>query len=51
MNGRDIAVSAVQLHGDERAQAWRRFTKRAPWFTGFQKKTDRELPVIRLTPR
>ncbi|WP_228389409.1 nitroreductase/quinone reductase family protein [Cumulibacter manganitolerans] len=51
VNGRVIAVTAVQLHGAERAEAWRRFTKKAPWFAGFQKKTDRELPVIRLTPR
>ncbi len=49
--GRRIPVSAQQLHGAERALAWQQITTTAPQFAWFQHKTDRELPVIRLTPR
>ena len=43
-------VSVEQLEGDERAAAWRRITERAPRFRGYEEKTDREIPVLRLTP-
>ncbi len=49
--GHELAVTAVQLHGAERAQAWQQITTAAPRFAWFQHRTDRELPVIRLTPR
>jgi deazaflavin-dependent oxidoreductase (nitroreductase family) len=48
---RRIPVSAEQLHGEERGQAWQQITAAAPRFAGYQQKTDRELPVIRLVPR
>lgn len=51
IGSRTIAVTAEQLHGDERAQAWQQITTAAPRFARFQSETDRELPVIRLTPR
>lgn len=51
VDGRTVAVTAEQLHGPERAEAWRQITAAAPRFAGFQKKTDRELPVLRLKPR
>ncbi len=54
VDGRTIAVTAEQLHGAERAEAWQQITATAPQFARFQRKTDRELPVIRLirlTPR
>ncbi|MBS2963288.1 nitroreductase family deazaflavin-dependent oxidoreductase [Actinocrinis puniceicyclus] len=51
IEGRQVAVTAVQLHGAERAQAWQQITTAAPQFAWFQHRTDRELPVIRLTPR
>lgn len=44
-------MTAAQLHGAERAQAWQRITATSPQFGRFQQKTDRELPLIRLTPR
>jgi deazaflavin-dependent oxidoreductase (nitroreductase family) len=37
------------LAGDERATAWRRIVAEAPQFAGYETKTDREVPVIRLT--
>jgi deazaflavin-dependent oxidoreductase (nitroreductase family) len=49
--GRTVAVIAEQLHGTEREEAWRQITAAAPRFAKYQQKTDRELPIIRLTPR
>lgn len=51
MAGRKSPVTAEQLHGDEREQAWRQITAAAPTFAKYQKATDRELPIIRLIPR
>jgi deazaflavin-dependent oxidoreductase (nitroreductase family) len=51
VEGRTVAVSAEQLHGAERAQAWQQIVAAAPRFAGYQQKTDRELPIIRLVSR
>ncbi len=51
VEGRRIAVVAEQLHGAERAGAWDQIVAAAPRFGGYQQKTDRELPVIRLVAR
>ena len=51
LDGQNIPVTAEQLHGPEREQAWERITSAAPRFAGYQVKTDRELPVIRLARR
>jgi deazaflavin-dependent oxidoreductase (nitroreductase family) len=51
MPGRKVPVIAEQLHGTEREEAWRQITAAAPRFAKYQQKTDRELPIIRLTPR
>jgi deazaflavin-dependent oxidoreductase (nitroreductase family) len=48
VNGQAIPVTAGQLHGSERGQAWQQITASAPRFAKYQGKTDRELPVIRL---
>lgn len=48
MAGRKVAVTAEQLHGSDRAEPWRQITTAAPRFAGYESKTDRELPVIRL---
>ena len=48
VNGELIPVTAHQLHGAEREQAWQQITSAAPRFAQYQTKTDRELPVIRL---
>jgi deazaflavin-dependent oxidoreductase (nitroreductase family) len=49
--GHTIAVTAEELHGAERDEAWRQITATAPRFAQYQQKTDRELPIIRLQPR
>lgn len=51
MGGKKVDVTASQLHGQEREQAWQKIVAAAPRFGKYQEKTDRELPVIRLTPR
>jgi hypothetical protein len=44
-------VTAEQLHGAEREAAWQQIVTAAPRFAKYQQKTDRELPIIRLTPQ
>jgi deazaflavin-dependent oxidoreductase (nitroreductase family) len=47
--GRQIRVTPTQLDGDARAEAWQRITQRQPRYAGYEKKTDRAIPVIRLS--
>ncbi len=51
VGGATIPVSAEQLHGTEREAAWQALTASIPRFGTYPHKTDREIPVIRLTPR
>ena len=46
-----VPVTAAQLHGAEREQAWQQIVSAAPQFAKYQAKTDRELPVIRLVEK
>ena len=50
VNGRTRRVQAESLRGQERATTWTRITSAAPNYVAYQTKTDREIPVIRLTP-
>jgi deazaflavin-dependent oxidoreductase (nitroreductase family) len=43
------AVTAEQLHGAEYDAAWQRIAAEAPQFAGYRTKTDRLIPVIRLS--
>jgi deazaflavin-dependent oxidoreductase (nitroreductase family) len=49
--GDEIPVSAEELHGAARDAAWTQIITEAPRFGDYPKKTDRLLPVIRLTRR
>lgn len=49
VGGKTVNVAATQLAGLERDAAWQRLTAALPRYAGYQKKTDRVLPVIRLT--
>lgn len=51
VDGATIPVFAEQLHGTEREAAWQTLTASIPRFGGYPLKTDREIPVIRLTSR
>jgi deazaflavin-dependent oxidoreductase (nitroreductase family) len=46
--GNQLRVTPTQLEGDARAQAWQQVTKAVPRFAGYERATDRVLPVIRL---
>jgi deazaflavin-dependent oxidoreductase (nitroreductase family) len=47
--GKQLQVTPTQLDGDARAQAWQRITQSQPRYLGYERKTDRAIPVIRLT--
>jgi deazaflavin-dependent oxidoreductase (nitroreductase family) len=47
---RKLAVEAESLQGAEREAALARVAAIAPRYGGYQVKTDREIPVVRLTP-
>jgi deazaflavin-dependent oxidoreductase (nitroreductase family) len=49
VGGRTVAVRAVTLKGAEREEVWNRVTAKAPYFNGYQRSTDREIPLFRLT--
>jgi deazaflavin-dependent oxidoreductase (nitroreductase family) len=50
VGGRRLRVTPEQLDGDRRQAAWQRIVAGQPRYAGYQRKTDRELPVIRLSP-
>lgn len=47
--GKQQRVTPSQLAGQARELAWQRITQAQPRYAGYQKKTDREIPVIKLT--
>ena len=51
VDGVESAVTAEQLHGADRAAAWQVITAAQPRFDNYVRKTDRDIPVIRLSPR
>lgn len=50
-DGQTHDVVAEQLHGREREDAWKDIAGSSKLFAQYQAKTDRELPIIRLTRR
>jgi deazaflavin-dependent oxidoreductase (nitroreductase family) len=46
---RKVRVTPRSLTGQERADAWRRIIAESPGFASYETRTDREIPVIRLT--
>jgi deazaflavin-dependent oxidoreductase (nitroreductase family) len=51
VDGRRVHVKPTSLSGDERERAWATITAKSRRFAGYQEKTDREIPVVRLTAR
>jgi deazaflavin-dependent oxidoreductase (nitroreductase family) len=49
--GQSAAVTAEELHGTERDDAWRQIVTAAPRFGKYEQQTDRVIPIIRLTRR
>ena len=50
VSGTEHRVDVEQLDGEAREKAWAQVTQRAPGFATYTTKTDRTLPVLRLTP-
>ena len=50
VGGRRLKVRPDSLHGPERAEAWKSIVEQSPNFGGYEKATDREIPVVRLRP-
>jgi deazaflavin-dependent oxidoreductase (nitroreductase family) len=47
---RQMRVKGASLRGASREEALRRVATISPRYGGYQKKTDREIPVVRLSP-
>jgi deazaflavin-dependent oxidoreductase (nitroreductase family) len=45
------AVRARVLEGDERAASWRHVVRRFEGYAEYQRRTTREIPLVRLSPR
>jgi hypothetical protein len=50
VGNRKLKAAAELLKGKKREDALARIAATAPRYGEYQKKTDREIPVIRLTP-
>lgn len=50
VQGEHRPMRARVLSGEERAATWRQVTDRYPHYAGYQRKTERELPLVRLEP-
>ena len=50
-HGRDIAVAAREVSGDERAALWAAMLEVWPNYAKYAERTEREIPVFRLDPR
>ena len=48
IGGRQIKVEPQSQRGEERAAAWQGIVALAPGYAGYEKRTDREIPIIRL---
>ena len=51
MNGATTAMTARTATADEKAALWPRIVKAYRGYAGYQKRTDRDIPVVLLTPR
>jgi deazaflavin-dependent oxidoreductase (nitroreductase family) len=50
VGGRKTHVRATEARGEEKARLWQRLIRMYPSYENYQKKTDREIPVIILEP-
>lgn len=50
VGNRRTRVKPETLKGADRAKAWRRIVSEYGNYGAYEKKTDREIPVVRLTP-
>jgi deazaflavin-dependent oxidoreductase (nitroreductase family) len=50
VGGRRSHVQAETVSGDERDRLWRQAVQSYGGYAGYQARTDRQIPVVRLTP-
>ena len=50
VDGVQQRVQVDQVDGAERTRAWSQVTSQHPRYADYQRKTDRQIPVLRLTP-
>lgn len=50
VGGKHMPVHAEAASGDERARLWSKIVARYPVYRGYEQRTDREIPVVVLTP-
>ena len=48
--GRKTRVRATEARGEEKARLWKRLVEMYPSYESYQRRTDREIPVILLDP-
>lgn len=48
IGGREVKVEPQSLQGTQRVEAWRRVVALAPGYAAYEKRTDREIPIVRL---
>jgi deazaflavin-dependent oxidoreductase (nitroreductase family) len=50
LGNRKIKVTPETLTGEARARAWQQIVAKSPGYSAYETKTDREIPLVRLTP-
>jgi deazaflavin-dependent oxidoreductase (nitroreductase family) len=50
LGGRRLPVTASEATGEDRSGLWERLVRMYPGYAGYQRRTDREIPVVRLRP-
>jgi proline iminopeptidase len=50
VGGRKTHVRATEARGEEKARLWQRLVRMYPSYEDYQKRTDREIPVVILEP-
>jgi deazaflavin-dependent oxidoreductase (nitroreductase family) len=50
IGGHKIHVRATEARGEEKARLWQRLIRMYPSYEDYQKRTDREIPVVILEP-
>ena len=51
IDGRTLPMRARTATGEERADLWATITKRYKGYAGYQRNTEREIPVVVCEPR
>jgi F420H(2)-dependent quinone reductase len=50
IGGRKLRVRAEEIEGEEKRRLWARLVKMYPPYESYQRRTDREIPVVVLRP-